>query len=116
MLISPKYCKVKSYVDDEDDDEDVVGEDDEDDDHDNLHYSHYNIDSKDDEYLGIHVVGQRLRLGTPSTPSSSKSVNQATNQSLKCISRFDKCIIHHYNSQYLAFSIISQSISLILCF
>ena len=44
MLISPKYCKVKSYVDDEDDDEDVVGEDDEDDDHDNLHYSHYDID------------------------------------------------------------------------
>ena len=66
----------------EDDDEDDVSEDDEDDDQDNHHYSQYNIDSKDDEYLGIHVVGQRLSLGTPSTPSSSKSVNQSGNQSI----------------------------------
>ena len=63
----------------EDDDEDDVSEDDEDDDQDNLHYSQYNIDSKDDEYLGIHVVGQRLRLGTPSTPSSS--ISQSLNRS-----------------------------------
>ena len=94
MLISPKYCKAKSYMADdeadevEDDDneegeggvdEDHEDEDDDDDanDNDNLHFIYYNINVNNncDENLGIHVVGQRLRLGTPSTPSSSKSIH-----------------------------------------
>ena len=91
MLISPKYCKVKNY--DHDDDED----NDDDDGHDNednmmmmrrrmmvISISAIMISTvNNDEDLGIHVVGQRLGLGTPSTqpssPSSSPSPLDLTN-------------------------------------
>ena len=52
MLISPKYCKVQSY-------EDVQKEEDDDDSnnsHEDLHFSHHDIGSSNDEDLGIHVV------------------------------------------------------------
>ena len=50
MLISPKYCKVKSYAHDNEDimnyDDDDDQEEEEDDDDDDLHFSHNDIDGK----------------------------------------------------------------------
>ena len=96
MLISPKYCKVKNYDHDDDEDND---DDDGHDDEDNMmmmrgrmmlmrmmmiSISAIMISTvNNDEDLGIHVVGQRLGLGTPSTqpssPSSSPSPLDLTN-------------------------------------
>ena len=88
MLISPKYCKVKNYDHDDDEDND---DDDGHDDEDNMmmmrrrmmiiSISAIMISTVNN--LGIHVVGQRLGLGTPSTqpssPSSSPSPLDLTN-------------------------------------
>ena len=53
MLISPKYCKVKSYHDDDpQEEEEDVDEDSDDDD-----FSHNTIDGDNNEDLGVHVVG-----------------------------------------------------------
>ena len=80
MLISPKYCKVKNYDHDDDEDND---DDDGHDDEDNMmmmrrrmrmmiiSISAIMISTVNN--LGIHVVGQRLGLGTPSTQPSSPS-------------------------------------------
>ena len=69
MLISPKYCKAKIYM--ADDEADEVEDDDNQEVEDGIDEDHEDVD----ENLGIHVVGQRLRLRTPSTPSCSKSIN-----------------------------------------
>ena len=91
MLISPKYCKVKNYDHDDDEDND---DDDGHDDEDNMMMRRRRMmmisisaimisTVNNDEDLGIHVVGQRLGLGTPSTqpssPSSSPSPLDLTN-------------------------------------
>ena len=91
MLISPKYCKVKNYDHDDDEDND---DDDGHDDEDNMMMMRRRMmiisisaimisTVNNDEDLGIHVVGQRLGLGTPSTqpssPSSSPSPLDLTN-------------------------------------
>ena len=130
MLISPKYCKVQSYDDvgeDNDNDDDDDDDDEDDDDSNNSHvfffffffsssfflllfFSHYDIGSSNDEDLGIHVVGQRLRLGTPSTPPSSKSDNQTISQSVYKV-RFENILfIIVISTTWYFWSSVNQSV------
>ena len=70
----------------------------------------YNVGSSNDEDLGIHVVGQRLWLGTPSTPPSSKSDNQTISQSVYKV-RFENILfIIVISTTWYFWSSVNQSV------